>query len=579
MTQVFSQSAYRYHHESDDEGEGDDAVHGLVFSPEQSISANLESLEHLFESPLSPFTIDSSSPFVSPLSLSSDTHSHQRACHGPSLHRRNTAQRGPFARSIGSAVSERTPVELPVIALLLAAFKRTSLTCKAGVSSSDLLKMDIGWPTDVQHIAHVTFDRFNGFLGLPVEFELEVPRRVPSASASVFGVSAESMQCSYDQRGNSVPTILLLLQERLYDQGGLQAEGIFRINAENGQEENLRDQLNKGVVPYDIDVHCLAGLIKAWFRELPKGVLDNLTPEQVMQCNTEEQCVTLVGLLPPTQAALLSWAINLMADVVQHEHLNKMNARNIAMVFAPNMTQMADPLTALMHAVQVMNLLKTLIIKTIKDREEAALNPKLAASCKEAKDDNGSDNSELQQQSTTLGSDTQTKCEIEMDGHFLKTFKESEVSEEFESARGSEDMFSRYCSTREITDEEETSFDSQGPLSNASSTQDNTDDDSYGLRIFTRSKSVHSAAPSNVFRQCAKKEGDGTDFTSYFNKAHYMPFKLNSKQKSKTSKASADTRGFVQCGVLESLSFKGKAKSAARAASKEEQMNERVETW
>lgn len=28
-----------------------------------------------------------------------------------------------------------------------------------------------------------------------------------------------------------------------------------------------------------------------------------------------------------------------MADVAQEEHLNKMNARNIAMVFAPNMTQ------------------------------------------------------------------------------------------------------------------------------------------------------------------------------------------------------------------------------------------------
>ncbi|PQM34999.1 rho GTPase-activating protein 2 [Prunus yedoensis var. nudiflora] len=59
-----------------------------------------------------------------------------------------------------------------------------------------------------------------------------------------------------------------------------------------------------------------------------------------------------------------------MADVVEEEEFNKMNARNIAMVFAPNMTQMSDPLTALMHAVQVMNLLKTLIMKTLREREE-----------------------------------------------------------------------------------------------------------------------------------------------------------------------------------------------------------------
>ncbi|KAL6978448.1 Rho GTPase-activating protein 2 [Sarracenia purpurea var. burkii] len=240
-------------------------------------------------------------------------------------------------------------------------------------TSSALHRLEISWPTNVQHIAHVTFDRFNGFLGLPVEFEVEIPCRVPSASVSVFGVSAESMQCSYDSRGNSVPTILLLMQERLYSQGGLKAEGIFRINPENGQEEEVRKQLNRGIVPTNIEVHCLAGLIKAWFRELPSGVLDGLSPEQVLQCNAEaEESAELVKQLPPTEAALLDWAIDLMADVVEHEESNKMNARNIAMVFAPNMTQMSDPLTALMHAVQVMNLLKTLIMRTLREREEAS---------------------------------------------------------------------------------------------------------------------------------------------------------------------------------------------------------------
>jgi len=60
-----------------------------------------------------------------------------------------------------------------------------------------------------------------------------------------------------------------------------------------------------------------------------------------MQCQSEEECARLVKLLPPTQAALLDWAINLMADIAQEEHRNKMNARNVAMVFAPNMTQVS----------------------------------------------------------------------------------------------------------------------------------------------------------------------------------------------------------------------------------------------
>ncbi|KAH0978496.1 hypothetical protein GBA52_028215 [Prunus armeniaca] len=263
--------------------------------------------------------------------------------------------------------------QLSLVAFLLAAIRKSMVACHVERGEeliSAVHHLDIGWPTNVKHITHVTFDRFNGFLGLPVEFEVEIPGRVPSASASVFGVSVESMQLSFDSKGNSVPTILLLMQERLYSQGGLKAEGIFRINPENSQEEIVRNQLNRGMVPDDIDVHCLSGLIKAWFRELPSGVLDGLSPQQVLQCETEEDCVELVKQLKPTEAALLNWAIDLMADVVEEEEFNKMNPRNVAMVFAPNMTQMSDPLTALMHAVQVMNLLKTLIIKTLREREE-----------------------------------------------------------------------------------------------------------------------------------------------------------------------------------------------------------------
>ncbi|CAN6223040.1 unnamed protein product [Urochloa humidicola] len=271
-------------------------------------------------------------------------------------------------------VGEEQQGQGQVMALVLAALRKSVvLPCQmadADDPAGAAWGMEIGWPTDVRHVAHVTFDRLHGFLGLPVEFELEIPGQVPSASASVFGVSPESMQCGYDDKGNSVPKILLLMQERLYAQDGLKAEGIFRITPENSQEEHVREKLNSGIVPDDIDVHCLASLIKAWFRELPEGVLDSLSPEQVLHCNTEEQCIELVELLPPTQAALLHWVVELMADVVEEEESNKMNARNVAMVFAPNMTQMSDPLTALMHAVQVMNLLKTLILKTLRERDD-----------------------------------------------------------------------------------------------------------------------------------------------------------------------------------------------------------------
>ncbi|XWS56009.1 hypothetical protein CRYUN_Cryun09bG0049700 [Craigia yunnanensis] len=313
---------------------------------------------------------------------------------------------------------DREGDQLSLLTLLVVAFRKFLIGCSIS-ENKELCSMEIGLPTNVRHVAHVTFDRFHGFLGLPVEFEPEVPRRAPSASANVFGVSTESMQLSFDSRGNSVPTIVLLMQRHLYAQGGLQTEGIFRINAENGQEEYVREQLNRGIIPDGIDVHCLAGLIKAWFRELPSGVLDSLPPEKVIQSQSEEECAQLVRLLPPTEAALLEWAINLMADVVQLEHLNKMNARNVAMVFAPNMTQMSDPLTALMYAVQVMNFLKTLIIRTLKEREDSMLDS-TPVSPSEPSDKNG------QQSSSQLHKDVNEEIKSESEGE--KVFIDQELA-------------------------------------------------------------------------------------------------------------------------------------------------------
>ena len=57
----------------------------------------------------------------------------------------------------------------------------------------------------------------------------------------------------------------------------LKAEGIFRITAENSQEEYVRDQLNRGVVLRGIDVHCLAGLIKVCHKHVTLVKLDQYT--------------------------------------------------------------------------------------------------------------------------------------------------------------------------------------------------------------------------------------------------------------------------------------------------------------
>lgn len=80
--------------------------------------------------------------------------------------------------------------EVSPAALMLAALKKSMVACSVE-SPDDVISavhhpMEIGWPTNVKHVSHVTFDRFNGFLGLPLELEVHVPAPVPSARYFFF---------------------------------------------------------------------------------------------------------------------------------------------------------------------------------------------------------------------------------------------------------------------------------------------------------------------------------------------------------------------------------------------------------
>lgn len=59
--------------------------------------------------------------------------------------------------------------------------------------------MDIGWPTEVKHVSHVTFDRFSGFLGLPSDLEPEVPPQAPSARSVNYYLLPKKIRIKYFQ--------------------------------------------------------------------------------------------------------------------------------------------------------------------------------------------------------------------------------------------------------------------------------------------------------------------------------------------------------------------------------------------
>lgn len=102
--------------------------------------------------------------------------------------------RGGKGKSAAEEEEEQQNQQLSLVEFLLTALRRSVVSCRVdnrqddggvggggGGISSAVHHMEIGWPTNVRHITHVTFDRFHGFLGLPHELQVEIPCRVPSA--------------------------------------------------------------------------------------------------------------------------------------------------------------------------------------------------------------------------------------------------------------------------------------------------------------------------------------------------------------------------------------------------------------
>jgi len=76
-----------------------------------------------------------------------------------------------------------------------------------------------------------------------------------------------------------IPTVLVTLKKYLLDTGSLSLNGLFRLTGDEKELKHVKDQLNKGAFTGCTDKHCVANLIKVWFRELPQHVL-NVIPKQ-----------------------------------------------------------------------------------------------------------------------------------------------------------------------------------------------------------------------------------------------------------------------------------------------------------
>lgn len=180
----------------------------------------------------------------------------------------------------------------------------------------------------------------------------------------VFGVPLSEVEFC-DDDGLHVPCVLPTLAGYLYDHGGLESPGIFRIQPDHDEMFRIKAELGRGTFKTCKDINCVAHLIKVWYRELATPILATIPNEVMMSVNDEASAIRVARMLKSREQHLLKWIVRLLVRVADNEDKNKMNVKNCAIVVGPNLFNVhekANPMEALMMSQHVVGFLHRLLV-------------------------------------------------------------------------------------------------------------------------------------------------------------------------------------------------------------------------
>ena len=150
-----------------------------------------------------------------------------------------------------------------------------------------------------------------------------------------------------------------MCKSELFKSGGVNVVGIFRKAAEKHRMDEMKIEMNNGTYKPkapDADVNCMANLIKIWFREMSDPILSQDSSKYLLQLESTENCVALSRRIQEPNRTLLLWCVDMFVSIVQNESVNKMNAKNCAIVMAPNLVgrDKTDPTFGGMKAIMLL---------------------------------------------------------------------------------------------------------------------------------------------------------------------------------------------------------------------------------
>ncbi|KAF9015462.1 hypothetical protein BDQ17DRAFT_1341106 [Cyathus striatus] len=169
--------------------------------------------------------------------------------------------------------------------------------------------------------------------------------QVGSCNDLIFGFSLVDYATSKGLQEGDIPKIIKICIEEI-DKRGLDSEGIYRVSGRHAVVQALQHAIEKDEDKFQFDprkddVYAVASLLKLYLRELPEPVFkfplqDRIQHSENLGEHSANNFLLLrskMRRLPAVHQATLKAAVEHLWRVAAHSERNKMDPKNLAIVF------------------------------------------------------------------------------------------------------------------------------------------------------------------------------------------------------------------------------------------------------
>ncbi|XP_051894430.1 rho GTPase-activating protein 21-like isoform X2 [Pristis pectinata] len=173
-----------------------------------------------------------------------------------------------------------------------------------------------------------------------------------NVSGAAFGVRLE--ECQPGVNNKFIPLIVEICC-KLVEEKGLEYTGIYRVPGNNAMVSSLQEQLNKGMTDLNTsdekwqDLNVISSLLKLFFRKLPQPLFTDDKYNDFIEANRLEDAAKrlqtfkkLLWNLPEYYFETLKFLTGHLKTVADHSEKNKMEPRNLALVFGPTLVRTSE---------------------------------------------------------------------------------------------------------------------------------------------------------------------------------------------------------------------------------------------